>query len=81
MFGLDPANLRPAQRQLLEKEFERHPAIQTAYEFKEELCSLLSIKERKRASCIPLLERLKEMVWQMLHEAPEIFGSSAIIVE
>lgn len=66
-------NLRPAQRLLLEKEFNRHPAIQTAYDFKEELCTLLSIKERKRINCIPLLERLKEMVWQMLHEAPEIF--------
>ena len=66
-------NLRPAQRLLLEKEFNRHPAIQTAYDFKEELCTLLSIKERKRNNCIPLLERLKEMVWQMLHEAPEIF--------
>ena len=66
-------NLRPAQRLLLEKEFSGHPAIQTAYDFKEELCTLLSIKERKRANCIPLLERLKEMVWQMLHEAPEIF--------
>ena len=67
------ANLRPAQRLLPEKEFNRHPAIQTAYDFKEELCTLLSIKERKRINCIPLLERLKEMVWQMLHEALEIF--------
>ena len=33
------ANLRPAQRLLLEKEFNRHPAIQTAYDFKEELGS------------------------------------------
>ena len=55
------------------KEFNRHPAIQTVYDFKEELCTLLSIKERKRINCIPLLERLKEMVWQMLHDAPEIF--------
>ena len=67
------ANLRPAQRLLLEKEFSRHPAIENAYDFKEELCSLLSIKERKRINCVPLLERLKEMVWQMLHDAPEIF--------
>ena len=66
-------NLRPAQKLVLDKEFSQHPAIQTAYEFKEELCSLLSIKERKRANCIPLLEKLKEMVWQMLNEAPEIF--------
>ena len=67
------ANLRPTQRLLLEKEFSRHQAIETAYDFKEELCTLLSIKERKRINCIPLLERLKEMVWQMLHDAPEIF--------
>ncbi|MBQ3218038.1 MAG: ISL3 family transposase [Akkermansia sp.] len=67
------ANLRPTQRLLLEKEFSRHPAIETAYDFKEELCTLLSINERKRINCVPLLERLKEMVWQMLHDAPEIF--------
>ena len=66
-------NLRPAQKLILDKEFSQHPAIQTAYQFKEELCSLLNIKERKRDNCIPLLERLKDMVWQMLNEAPEIF--------
>ena len=66
-------NLRPMQKQLLEKVFRRHPAIQNAYEFKEELCTLLSIKERKRINCIPLLKRLQEMVGQMIYEAPEIF--------
>ena len=66
-------NLRAAQKMLLEKEFSRHPAIQTAYEFKEELCTLLTMKERKRENCIPLLKRLQEMVWQMHHEAPAIF--------
>lgn len=66
-------NLRPEQKHLLEEEFSRHPAIKTAYEFKENLCSLLNIKERNRINCIPLLEKLKEMVWQMHHDAPEIF--------
>lgn len=66
-------NLTTKQKQLLQKEFEQHPAIQTAHEFKEELCALLSIKEQKRITCIPLLARLKEMVWMMLHDAPEIF--------
>ena len=67
------SNLKAEQRQILEAEFDRHPAIRTAYEFKEELCSLLCMKEQKRINCIPLLARLKEMVWQMLHDAPEIF--------
>jgi transposase len=53
--------------------FRRHPAIQTAYEFKEELCTLLSMKERNRINCVPLLKRLQEMVGQMIYEAPEIF--------
>ena len=66
-------NLTAKQNQLLQKEFEQHPAIQTAHEFKEELCALLSIKEQKRKACIPLLEKLKEMVWLLLHDAPEIF--------
>ena len=66
-------NLTAKQKQLLQKEFEQHPAIQTAYEFKEKLCSLLSIKEQKRTSCIPLLAELKEMMWLLLHDAPEIF--------
>ena len=48
-------NLRPAQKLILDKKFSQHPAIQTAYQFKEELCSLLNIKERKRDNCIPLL--------------------------
>ena len=51
----------------------QHPAIENAYDFKEELCALLSMKERKRINCVLLLERLKEMVWLMLHDAPEIF--------
>ena len=66
-------NLKAVQKQLLEREFDQHPAIRTAYEFKEELCAILSMKGQKRTNCIPLLARLKEMVWQMLHEAPEIF--------
>ena len=67
------SNLRAAQKQLLQKEFELHPAIKIAYEFKEELCALLNIKEQKRIKCIPLLTRLKEMVWQMLNDAPAAF--------
>lgn len=67
------ANLSSEQKLLLEKEFSEHPAIRTAYEFKEELCSLLCMKEQKRKNCIPLLARLKEMVWQMLNDAPAIF--------
>ena len=66
-------NLTTRQKQLLQKEFEQHPVIQTAHEFKEELCSLLSIKGQKRIACIPLLARLIEMVWMLLHDAPEIF--------
>ena len=66
-------NLTAKQKLLLAKEFALHPAIRTAYEFKEKLCSLLSIKGQKRIACVPLLEQLKEMVWQLLHEAPEIF--------
>lgn len=33
----------------------------------------MSMKAQKRNNCIRLLARLQEMVWQMLHEAPEIF--------
>ena len=67
------ANLKAKQRLLLRKEFELHPEICTAYEFKERLCSLLIMKEQKRKACVPLLAEIKEMVWQMLHDAPEIF--------
>ena len=67
------ANLAAKQKLLLESEFDKHPEIRNAYEFKEELCSLLCMREQKRINCIPLLARLKEMVWQMLNEAPEIF--------
>ena len=67
------ANLTAKQKLLLESEFDKHPEIRNAYEFKEELCSLLCMKEQKRKTCIPLLARLKEMVWQMLNDAPEIF--------
>ena len=66
-------NLTNKQKQLLEKEFEQHPAIRIAYEFKEELCSLLNMKNQKKINCIPLIKRLKEMVWMLLHDAPEIF--------
>lgn len=66
-------NLNEKQRQLLRNEFEEHPTIETAHAFKEKLCSLLSIKEQKRAACVPLLAELKEMVWQLLHDAPETF--------
>ena len=67
------ANLKANQRQLLQKEFDLHPAIQTAHEFKEELCALLNIKGMNKAACVPLLARLKEMVRQMHQEAPEVF--------
>lgn len=66
-------NLNEKQRQLLRNEFEEHPTIETAHAFKEKLCSLLSIKEQKRDACVPLLAELKEMVWQLLHDAPETF--------
>lgn len=67
------ANLKAGQKQIWERGFEKQPAIRTAYEFKEELCALMSMKAQKRNNCIRLLARLQEMVWQMLHEAPEIF--------
>ena len=35
-------NLTAKQNQLLQKEFEQHPAIQTAHEFKEELCAFFA---------------------------------------
>ncbi len=66
-------NLNEKQRQLLRNEFEEHPTIETAHAFKEKLCSLLSIKEQKRDACVSLLAELKEMVWQLLHDAPETF--------
>ena len=66
-------NLNEKQRQLLRNEFEEHPTIESAHAFKEKLCSLLSIKEQKRDACVPLLAELKEMVWQLLHDAPETF--------
>ncbi len=66
-------NLRAAQKLIPDKEFGLHPVLQTAYQFKEELCSLLNIKERRRSNCLPLLKKLKEMVWQMLNNAPAIF--------
>lgn len=31
------------------------------------------MREQKRINCIPLLAKPKEMVWQMLHDTPEIF--------
>ncbi len=65
--------LRDGQKLLLEKEFGKHPTIRTAYEFREELCTLLGAKEQTRRNCMPLLARLKEMVWQLLHDAPAIF--------
>ena len=54
-------------------ERQLHPAIQTAHEFKEELCALLNIEGINKTACVPLLARLKEMVRQMHQEAPEIF--------
>ena len=66
-------NLRAAQKLIPDKEFGLHPVLQTAYQFMEELCSLLNIKERRRSNCLPLLKKLKEMVWQMLNNAPAIF--------
>ena len=66
-------NLNEKQRQLLRNEFEEYPTIETAHAFKEKLCSLLSIKAQKRAACVPMLAKLKEMVWQLLHDAPETF--------
>lgn len=67
------ANLTMAQKALLGKIFAKTPSIQIAHEFKEKLCKLLNIKEQKRINCIPLIEQLREMVWQLLHQAPEIF--------
>ncbi|MDO4751020.1 MAG: ISL3 family transposase [Akkermansia sp.] len=67
------SNLTAKQKELLQKEFAQHPAIQTAHEFKEELCSLLCMNQQKKINCVPLLKRLKEMVWMLIHDAPEVF--------
>ena len=66
-------NLKSKQKELLEDLFRKNPRIKTAYEFKEELCKLLNIRERKRKDCPPLIEKLKEQVWLLLNDAPPIF--------
>ena len=66
-------NLKAKQKELLEDLFKKKPTIKTAYEFKEELCKLLNIKGMKRRNCPPLIKKLKEMVWMLLNDAPEVF--------
>ncbi len=51
-------NLKAEQKHLLERKFEKEPSIRIAYEFKEELCSILCMRKQKRISCIPLLAKL-----------------------
>lgn len=66
-------NLTTNQRKLLSEVLSRNEVIKTAYDFKEELCSLLSLKSRKMLSCRKPLRRLKKMVDMLLHDAPAIF--------
>jgi transposase len=66
-------NLSSQQKLLLQKVFAKTPAIMIAHQFKEELCTLLNIKQQKKEQCKEHIERLKEMVWLMLHDAPEHF--------
>ena len=66
-------NLSSQQKILLQELFARTPAIKIAHQFKEELCTLLNIKQQKKEQCKEHIGKLKEMVWLMLHDAPEHF--------
>lgn len=65
--------LKASQRTLLKALFAKNPAIQTAYEFKEELCELLNHKAQTKNKCADLITKLREKVWYLLNDAPKIF--------
>lgn len=50
-------NLTGRQESALQSWLAANPLVETAYNFKEELCNLLRKKGRNRASCVPLVAK------------------------
>jgi transposase len=58
-------NLKPDQIPKLKKYFDEVPGLETIYEFKQELCELLIIKQRTKNQCKPLVYKFLSMIEQL----------------
>lgn len=58
-------NLKPEQRERLEKYLEEHPLLQLIYRFKQKLCYLLLKKHRTKKQCAKLAPRLTTAIEQL----------------
>jgi len=58
-------NLKPEQRERLEKYLEEHPLLKLIYRFKQKLCYLLLKKHRTKKQCAKLVPRLTAAIEQL----------------
>jgi transposase len=58
-------NLKPQQRERLEKYLDQHPLLRIIYRFKQKLCYLLLKKHRTRKQCEKLAPRLIQAIEQL----------------
>ena len=62
-------NLKPEQKERLEKYLEQHPLLKLIYRFKQKLCYLLLKKHRSKKQCAKLAPRLTAAI-EHLKELP-----------
>jgi transposase len=58
-------NLKPEQRERLEKYLDEHPLLKLIYRFKQKLCYLLLKRHRTRKQCEKLIPRLTAAIEQL----------------
>ena len=67
------SNLNEHEKSNLKDFFKKNPGIESAYNFKENLCDLLRKKAQTASSCSRLIKQLKEMVSSMKYNSPVEF--------